>query len=247
MSIAGQTPTTIRRYPAVVLRVRSVLVDFDGTACTHDVAEHLLDAFGDPTWRDLDERWERGELGAPEGLRIQAQMLRRPTEELVAFALEHCPMDPTFAPFVRRCREAGIPVTVVSDGFGLYIEPLLRSAGVQDVAVVTNTWIDGGTIAFPNGHPDCINCGTCKMRTVLDAPGPVAFIGEGSSDRYAALYADVVYAKDLLVGHCERDGVPFRTWSNFDDVWRDLAEGRSPPGPVAPLRCLGWMPRSPAD
>lgn len=228
-----------------MLPVRSVLVDFDGTACVHDVAEHLLEAFGDPAWREMDEAWERGEMGAPEGLTLQAAMLQRPTEEMVAFALDHCRMDPTFGPFVRRCREVQIPVTLVSDGFGLYIEPLLRAAGIEGVAVVTNTWIDGGAIAFPHGHPGCINCGTCKMRAVLDVPGPVAFVGEGPSDRYGALYAEVVYAKDALVRHCERDGVAYRPWVDFDDVWRDLTEGAPPPGPVAPVRCPGWMPRSP--
>ncbi|MEX0984137.1 MAG: haloacid dehalogenase-like hydrolase [Actinomycetota bacterium] len=228
-----------------MLGVRSILIDFDGTACAHDAAEHILEAFGQAGWRELDEVWERGEMGAPESLTIQAAMMRRPTQEIVAFAVEHCPMEPTFAPFVRRCQDAGVPVTLVSDGFGLYIEPLLRAVGIEGVAIVTNTWVDGGEIAFPNGHPDCIGCGTCKMRAVLQAPGPVAFIGEGSSDKYAAVYADLVYAKDVLVHHCERDGVPYRPWTDFDDVWRDLTEGAPPPGPVAPLRCPGWMPRSP--
>ncbi len=45
-----------------MLAVGSVLVDLDGTACAHDVAEHLLTAFGDPAWRELDLAWERGEL-----------------------------------------------------------------------------------------------------------------------------------------------------------------------------------------
>ena len=53
-----------------MLPVRSVLVDFDGTACLHDVAEHLMDRFGDPDWRDLgrdvgsEERSTRGPRSA---------------------------------------------------------------------------------------------------------------------------------------------------------------------------------------
>ena len=74
---------------------------------------------------------------------------------------------------------------------------------------------------FVNGHPECIGCGTCKMQAVLDAPahaGPVAFVGEGQTDRYGALYADVTFAKLELVAHCERDGVPYVPWNAFDDV-----------------------------
>jgi 2-hydroxy-3-keto-5-methylthiopentenyl-1-phosphate phosphatase len=224
------------------LPVRSVVVDFDGTACTHDVAEHLLEAFADPSWRRYDEAWERGEMGAPEGLALQAGMLEAGSDEMIAFALDHCPMDPTFGSFVRRCADAGAPVSLASDGFGFYIAPLLARAGIDPIAVATNGWREG-TMSFPNGHPDCVNCGTCKMNVVLAAPRPVAFVGEGVSDRFAANYADVVFAKDALVAICAADGVPSIAWRDFDDVWAALVELRDLPGAVAPVSCPGWMPR----
>ena len=120
----------------------------------------------------------------------------------------------------------GIPLALVSDGFGFYIRPLLASHGVADVPVITNDW-DDGAMTFPNGHDVCVGCGTCKMRAVLEAPGPVAFVGEGDSDRFGALYADIVFAKDVLVAWCERDGVPFVPWNDFDDVRRSLEATRA--------------------
>jgi 2-hydroxy-3-keto-5-methylthiopentenyl-1-phosphate phosphatase len=82
------------------------------------------------------------------------------------------------------------------------------------------------------------------MRAVLDAQarGPVGFVGEGTSDRYAALYADVVFAKDVLVRFCERDGVRYVPWNDFDDVRAALATLDELPGPVSPVRCPGWTP-----
>jgi 2-hydroxy-3-keto-5-methylthiopentenyl-1-phosphate phosphatase len=68
----------------------------------------------------------------------------------------------------------------------------------------------------------------------------VGFVGEGSSDRYGALYADLVFAKDVLVSWCERDGVPFHLWSDFEDVRSALETLTDLPGPVAPVRCPGW-------
>jgi 2,3-diketo-5-methylthio-1-phosphopentane phosphatase len=225
-----------------VSAIGSVLVDFDGTACLHDVAEHLLIQFGDPSWADHDRAWVRGEISARPMLQAQTAMLRAPLDELMDFALTHCPIDRTFGPFVEWCRGRGIPVTIVSDGFGFYIEPLLRAAGVEGLPVITNAWRTGGDprLAFENGHPECIGCGTCKMRAVLEAPGPVAYVGEGSSDRYGALYAALVFAKDVLVSWCERDGVPFLPWSDFEDVREVLETLTDPPGPVAPVRCPGW-------
>jgi 2,3-diketo-5-methylthio-1-phosphopentane phosphatase len=219
-------------------------VDFDGTACLHDVAEHLLIEFGDPSWPELDAAWERGELDSRRVITAQAAMLDAPLERLLAYAVEHCPIDPTFTPFVRWLGEHGVPVTLVSDGFGFYIRPILRAAGLDDLRVVTNAWSPNGDplIRFTNGHPECIGCGTCKMNAVLGAraSGPVAFVGEGSSDRYGALYADVAFAKDRLVEIATRDGVPFERWETFDDVRARLEALPAVPGPVGRERCPGW-------
>lgn len=227
-----------------MLPVASVLVDFDGTACLHDVAEHLLIEFGDPSWPEYDAAWERGEIGARDAILAQAAMLDAPTERLLAHALAHCPVDPTFPPFVRWLANEGVPVTIVSDGFGFYIEPLLRTAGLEHLPVITNTWSanGGAPVRFENGHGECVGCGTCKMRAVLEARtlGRVAFVGEGQSDRYGALYGDVVFAKDALVDVARSDGVPFLPWTTFDDVRRHLERLGSVPGPVGGERCPGW-------
>ena len=230
------------------MKVASVVVDFDGTACLHDVAEHLLDEFATGDWERLDEAWERGELGSRQTVARQSAMLDADRSTLLDHAATHCVMDPTFAPFVTWAHGEGIEVAIASDGFGFYIEPLLAAAGVPPVAVVTNeqAW-DGhgrpGGLGFPNAHPECVGCGTCKMKAVLDRQrthGTVAFVGEGSSDRYGALYADVTFAKLDLVAHCERDGVAFMPWNDFDDVRRWL-EGAAPlPGPISPALCPGW-------
>lgn len=227
-----------------MLPVGAVLVDFDGTACLHDVAEHLLIEFGDPSWIECDEAAARGEIGGRECLLAQAAMLREPVDRLMTYAVSHCPLDPTFPPFVRRMQNLGAAVTLASDGFGFYIEPILRAAGLAELSFITNSWSDDGTsrLTFGNAHPVCVGCGTCKMNAVLAARarGPVVFVGEGSSDRYGALYADVVFAKDRLVDIARADGVPFLGWETFDDVRASLETMTEAPGPVAPDVCPGW-------
>ncbi len=229
-----------------MLPVRSVLVDFDGTACKVDVTAQLLSAFGDPWWHTYDERFERGEIGLREAIQAQDRMLHADRDTLVSFALEHGALDPTFAPFVEWCEASGLDTAIVSDGFSFYIEPMLREAGLGHLTVIANeqVWSDGRPdgLRFMNAHPLCVGCGTCKMQAVLryGERGPVAFVGEGQTDRYGALYADVTFAKLALVAFCQADGVPFVPWEDFDDVRRVLETTDVLPGPVAPLECPGW-------
>jgi 2-hydroxy-3-keto-5-methylthiopentenyl-1-phosphate phosphatase len=230
-----------------VTAIGAIVVDFDGTACLVDVSETLLREFGDPVWSTYNDMVDRGELGLREAAHLQSALLTATREEMVAFAVEHCPIDPTFAPFVAWAAERDLPLTLVSDGFAFYIRPILEAAGVAGLDVVTNEMrFDGDAprLTHPNAHPECVGCGTCKMLSTTgfrDAHGPVAFVGEGLSDRYGALYADVVFAKDVLVDLCERDGVPYLPWETFDDVRAALETIRELPGPIAPVRCPGWM------
>ena len=81
----------------------------------------------------------------------------------------------------------------------------------------------------------------------------MVFVGDGESDRYAAGYADVVFAKDGLVEICRESGLAHLPWTTFDDVraWLDeqlaafSADPASLPGPlVRPLFCgpEAWGP-----
>jgi 2-hydroxy-3-keto-5-methylthiopentenyl-1-phosphate phosphatase len=225
--------------------VSALVIDFDGTICPHDVSEEILDAFAPPEWWDIDLEFQRGYIGSRECVVRQAKLLEGSQRAMLDFALERYRVEPSFPPLVRWAKEAGVEVTVASDGFGFYVEPMLRAAGLEGLAVLTNDLVlNGGSprFAFPNGHPVCVGCGTCKMRAVLErqASGFVAFVGEGHSDRYGALYADVVFAKKHLVEICRRDGVPFLPWETFDDVRKAIEKLASLPGPVSPAVCPGW-------
>jgi 2-hydroxy-3-keto-5-methylthiopentenyl-1-phosphate phosphatase len=140
------------------------------------------------------------------------------------------PHDPGFAGLVARARAAGVPIEIVSDGFGFFIQPALETLGLGDLPIITaSTTFEGrrARIAFPNGHPRCFVCGTCKRERVLAhqrAGRAVVFVGDGESDRYAAGYADIVFAKRALVTICVDNGWPFQRWTEFAEIDAWLAE-----------------------
>jgi 2-hydroxy-3-keto-5-methylthiopentenyl-1-phosphate phosphatase len=207
----------------------ALLVDYDGTIATTDVADTILYRFIGERYRAHDESYDAGTVGSRTLFTSQVELLPGDPAPVVALA-EAQPHDPTFASFVRRALELEIPVEVVSDGFGFYIEPALRRLGVPPIPVITaRTVFDGrrASMTFPNGHPDCLVCGTCKRQRVLahQAAGRiVVFIGDGESDRYAAAYSDVIFAKRDLIALCRSEGWAFMPWHDFAQLESWLGE-----------------------
>ena len=233
--------------PDPSIPVRAAVVDFDGTICEHDVSEEILRAFAPPDWEDIDVEFQRGAIGSRACMVRQAALLHGSQQDMLSLAMSNYAIDPTFARFVEWARQADVEVAVASDGLGFYIEPMLRAGGVVGVTVLTNEAAivpgERPSLSFPNAHPVCVGCGTCKMQAVQalrDRLGPVAFVGEGHSDRYGAIYADVVFAKKHLVDICRADGVAFHEWDTFDDVRAGLESLREVPGRLWPARCPGW-------
>jgi 2-hydroxy-3-keto-5-methylthiopentenyl-1-phosphate phosphatase len=230
----------------------AILVDYDGTIAITDVGDVLMAELKTADWEAATAQYDAGLVGSRRLMEWEVG-LWEPDPAAMAVTAAAQPHDLTFAPFVRRAQAAGIPVEVVSDGFGFFIGPALERLGVGDVPVISaRTTFDAAgrpSIAFPNGHPSCFVCGTCKRNRVLahQAAGrAVVFIGDGESDRYAAGYSDVVFAKRALVPICLEAGWPFRRWTEFSeiDAWlADAIDGwrtdpTSLPGPIArPMFC----------
>jgi 2,3-diketo-5-methylthio-1-phosphopentane phosphatase len=201
----------------------AILVDYDGTVALTDVSDTVMAEHVPGLWEDEVAAYDAGRMGSRRLMELEMAMIDIEPTALLATAAAQ-PHDPGFLPFVRRAQAAKIPIEIVSDGFGFFIEPALEALGVGEVPVVTaRTTFDGrrASIAFPNGHPSCFVCGTCKRNRVLahQAAGrAVVFIGDGESDRYAAGYADIVWAKRALVRICIEAGWPYQRWTEFREI-----------------------------
>ena len=80
-----------------------------------------------------------------------------------------------------------------------------------------------GRLEFP--HEDrccpCTSCGVCKQAPIKDARRrgrATVLVGDGTSDRKAALLADVVFAKGALARWCAGAGVAHHPFDSLDQV-----------------------------
>jgi 2-hydroxy-3-keto-5-methylthiopentenyl-1-phosphate phosphatase len=203
----------------------AVFLDFDGTITTADVGVHLLEhATPNDDWRAVADQYRRGEIESRECLIEEWKSVDGSEAELRALAAEVA-IDPGFVSLVQALRGAGAEVTVVSDGFGFYVDDVCAPLGLD---VRTNA-VNFATRAleFPHLDPSCpcSSCGVCKQAPIRDAHTEglaTVLVGDGASDRKAAVLADVVFAKDELAAWCERFGVPCQPFETLVDVHHSL-------------------------
>ncbi len=201
----------------------AVFLDFDGTISTEDVGRYVLARFAAPSWWDLHLAFDAGAIGGRECLTEQWALVSpgaASEAELRATARE-VPLDPGFEPLVAALRAEGAEVTVVSDGFGFYVHDACAAVGVD---VFTNA-VDFTTGALRFPHEDrgcpCSTCGVCKQAPIKDASGrglTTVLVGDGTSDRMAALVTDVVFAKDALATWCQANDVHHHRYETLGDV-----------------------------
>jgi 2-hydroxy-3-keto-5-methylthiopentenyl-1-phosphate phosphatase len=201
-----------------------VVTDFDGTAAERDVQQVILDALADPEgWRAINRNWVAGSMTTAERARAQWELIRGGEREVLS-VLESLRLDPGFASFARFCEIRDYPLYIVSDGFDLYIQPLLQRAGLAHLPVIANSLRyedDVPRMAFLlQRSPDQYygNDKTFVIEQVRRPGSTLVFVGDGFSDRAAAHAADLLFAKDKLADYCVESNLPFEPFSTFDDI-----------------------------
>jgi 2-hydroxy-3-keto-5-methylthiopentenyl-1-phosphate phosphatase len=137
--------------------------------------------------------------------------------------------DPHFAPFVEFCQNNQVPLTVVSDGFDVYIDAVLErelsEPLFKNLPRYRNElrFQDGiFTPFFPGRDESCTCfCASCKRNSVLrniPAEAIVIYIGDGYSDFCAAEHADIIFAKKTLAAYCNKNHFPHYPYASFSDV-----------------------------
>ena len=207
--------------------VTEVFCDFDGTITCVDATDAVLEAFALPAWRKWEQRWVNGRITSQECLARQVELIQADRETLSAFAAD-LPIDEGIIYLYQRCKERGVPLTIVSDGIDFIVEAVLRRHGLLHLPVFSNhlRWDDHGhpTLSFPFAEKVCESgAGTCKCAlTLLADPRssrPV-YIGDGRSDQCVSGKMQTVFAKGTLRNWCERTGItciPFETLADVAD------------------------------
>lgn len=203
-----------------------VFIDFDGTLAPGDPTDTLLDRFADQTWLELEAEFKAGRMTSRECMSRQIGLLRATPEDYDAL-VGSMTIDPHFPEFAALCEQAGIAMTIVSDGPDRSIEVLLRKCGM-DLPYYANRleWQGGNRwqLKFPHARTDCaVVAGNCKCQFAEAFPAATQImIGDGRSDFCIARRVDVVLAKGMLARHFDANGLAHHVIRDFRDATRLL-------------------------
>ena len=214
---------TDNRYPCV-------LSDFDDTAAEQNVAELLLQRFGDATWTDVRDKFRKGELNLKEYQEIVFRNIKADVGTMQSYVKEKANLRPHFGELVEHCENNNIPMAIVSQGLDFYIEALLNAEGYESIPVyAVNTSFNSSGITYHYNHtsPGKEFQGNSKGLIVNDYQQKgykVYYMGDGRSDFEAAREADVVFAHSVLADECDKQGINYIRFNDFGDVLKRLTE-----------------------
>jgi len=209
-----------------------LFLDFDGTLVDPNVAILLVERFAHDGVRvahEVDEQLHRGELTLRQAWDRQAALLRwDQVPGMTEYAVREIPLRSGAHELIDLLAVHDVPTVVVSGGLDFYIRAILEREGI-DLPFLSDTALPGEDgrlrVEHTYGHVECRQCGICKAQ-VVRGPLPPAqrtiFVGDGSTDRFAAEVADIVFARGRLLQYCQRRGITCFPFEDFAPVTTQL-------------------------
>ena len=226
-----------------------VFLDFDGTLVESNVAIDLVGEFvpnGAAIAHEVDLQLHSGQITLRQAWERQAALLPPDKlEEMAQFTVEKIPLREGAHELLALFASARIPVTILSGGLDFYIQAILAREGLDlpflsdTMGVSTNGSLK---VLHPHGHPSCVLCGICKALAVQTPAPPgvrTIFIGDGSTDRFAAEVTDLVFARRRLLQYCRESGIPVYPFESFEPVTQKISAWLAGSEPVPPPRSPG--------
>ena len=184
--------------------------DFDGTITKEDTLNKFLQLYAYPEWIDVENKWLEGKIGSKECIEKQMQMFPPINDKIIDDFVNSIEIDETVPDFLSYLKSENIDFYIVSDGFDLFIEKILKRYNLKDVNIFSNKLkiVNGKFITkFPNFNTNCKRqSGVCKCNVVNKnkiVTKRVLYAGDGLSDFCVSKNVDVLFAKGSLLEYCE--------------------------------------------
>ena len=205
--------------------IDAIYCDFDGTITKNDSVNGFLEKFTGDKWLESEKLWIEGKISSRENAIIQVGLLKNISQNQLDDYIDSIEIDDYFLDFVDYVKSNNIKLTILSDGFDLFIQKVLERYDL-DIPYYANKLIykNGDfSIEFPYYNENCNKkAGMCKCQKVKE--NLFCYIGDGTSDLCIATKADLLFASKNLHEYCKKNNIKHSHFTSFRNIMDVLKE-----------------------
>lgn len=196
----------------------AIYCDFDGTITKRDSVNEFFELYA-PNWMDSEKLWIEGKISSRENAIIQVGLLKNVSQKQLDDYINSIEIDDYFLDFVDFVKSKNIKLTILSDGFDLFIKKVLERYNLNIPYYANKLIYKNGefSIEFPYYNENCYKkAGMCKCNKVKE--NNFCYIGDGTSDLCIAGKADVLFASKNLHKYCEKNLIKHHRFDTFSSI-----------------------------
>jgi len=200
-----------------------IYCDFDGTITKKDSVNEFFKKYTGDKWLESEKLWIEGKISSKENAIIQVGLLKNISQKQLDDYINSIEIDDYFLDFVDYVKSKNIKLTILSDGFDLFIQKVLERNNL-DIPYYANKLIYKNgefSIEFPYYNKNCDKkAGMCKCQKVKE--NSFCYIGDGTSDLCIAKKADFLFASKNLHKFCKENNIKHVYFTSFCNIIESL-------------------------
>ncbi len=203
--------------------LESIYCDFDGTITKKDSVNGFFEMYAPKNWMDSEKLWIEGKISSKENAIIQVGLLNNISQKQLDDYINSIEIDDYFLEFVEYVKSKDIKLTILSDGFDMFIQNVLKRHNLVIPYYANKLIYQNGkfNIEFPYYNKNCDKkAGMCKCSKVKEKS--FCYIGDGTSDLCIAQKANILFASKNLHNYCEKKNIKHIHFKSFCDILKLL-------------------------
>ena len=177
-------------------------------------------------WLEAEQLWIEGQINSQECLISELNLIKNISPKEMEEFLETIEIDEYFCEFYKFIKNRNYDFVILSDGFDLFIESVLKRYNLSDIPFYSNALKlnhNKLSVSFPNSNPNCLrSSGTCKCSKITRPD--FYYIGDGVSDVCIAKKAQTLFAKHNLKKYCDENKIDYVSFKSFKDILNYFAD-----------------------
>ena len=205
--------------------IGAIYCDFDGTITKKDSVNGFFEMYAPENWMDSERLWIEGKISSRENAITQVGLLKNVSQKQLDDYINTIEIDDYFLDFVDYVKLKNIKLTILSDGFDLFIRRVQERYNLNIPYYANKLIYENGifSIEFPYYNDNCDKkAGMCKCQKVKEKS--FCYIGDGTSDLCIASKADILFATKNLHKYCEDCDIKHLHFTSFMDIINILKE-----------------------